>query len=105
MLARKQLSVRVDPQPLNKIYQRAIGGTTRVISFTGKTAMNGNIEAQVLDATDGTTVLVPWQTLIVAPTSTWSATLTVPQGGKYLGQLRDSGPSARACWHASPACR
>lgn len=75
----------------DRIVQRV--GTARAITFAGTFgAAPAFLDIRLL-AEDGTTVLQDWTaaTLDSAAGGSWSATLTVPQGGWYRWQARDQG--------------
>ena len=77
--------------PDRKIFQRTIGGATANITVTGTfTGSPAGIDARVVQHGTSTEV-VPWTIIAINnPTSPFSGTLTVPQGGWYDVQVRFS---------------
>lgn len=73
-----------------RIFQRGTTTATVPISGTWSTGTQA-IEARVIDATTSAQV-VAWTTVVASPTgSTWSGSLTVPQGGWYKIEVRRAG--------------
>lgn len=71
------------------VFQRASGGTSRSITFSG--TYNGSpagIEARVINA-DGT-ANTPWTRCNTTSVGVWNVTLTVAQGGELALEVRDT---------------
>lgn len=71
------------------VYQRASGGTSRNISFSG--TYNGapaGIEARVIDSAGAGAT--PWKRCNTPSAGVWNVTLTVPQGGELALEVRDT---------------
>jgi hypothetical protein len=71
------------------VFQRASGGTSRSISFSGTyTGSPAGIEARVIDATG--TGVTAWKRCATPSAGVWNVTLTVPQGGELALEVRDT---------------
>jgi len=84
------------------VYQRAVGTTSKTITFSG--AYNGSpagIEARICSG-QGTQVM-PWTRCATPSAGVWNVTFnTVPQGAGYYLEVRDTGTPAnitRSIWH------
>lgn len=73
------------------LWQRTKGQTTANVTIAGTyTGTPSAIEGKILKVSDNSTV-VDWATIVASPTGgAFSGTLTVPQGGPYYTQIRDS---------------
>lgn len=83
-------TVSLTDLPNQRLYQRS--GTSAVIPIAG--TYNGNgpaIQARVIADADGSEI-VPWATVVASPSGgSWSANLTIPQGGWYKVEVRRAG--------------
>lgn len=84
------------------VYQRAVGTTSKTLTFTG--TYNGSpagIEARICSG-QGTQVM-PWTRCTTPSAGNWTVTFTnVPQGGGYYLEVRDTAITtnlARSIWH------
>jgi hypothetical protein len=71
------------------VFQRASGGTSRSISFSGTyTGSPAGIEARVINAAG--TGVTSWTSCTTPSVGVWNVTLTVPQGGELALEVRDT---------------
>jgi hypothetical protein len=71
------------------VFQRASGGTSRSITFSGTYAGSpAGIEARVINA-DGSAA-TSWTRCITPSAGVWTVSLTVPQGGELALEVRDT---------------
>ena len=71
------------------VFQRASGGTSRSISFSGTyTGSPAGIEARVINAAG--TGVTSWTRCTTPSAGVWNVTLTVPQGSELTLEVRDT---------------
>lgn len=74
----------------HRIYQRTDGAANVLLSGSYSGTLPTSIEARVVAASDGSTVVQGWTALTDAEIAggTWSGVLSIPQGGMYRVQVR-----------------
>lgn len=71
------------------VFQRASGGTSRTISFSGTYAGSpAGIEARVINSSG--TGVTSWKRCATPSAGVWTVSLTVPQGGELALEVRDT---------------
>jgi hypothetical protein len=71
------------------VFQRASGGTSRTISFSGTYAGSpAGIEARVINSSG--TGVTSWTRCATPSAGVWTVSLTVPQGGELALEVRDT---------------
>jgi hypothetical protein len=77
-----------------KVFQRAVGGTSKTLTFTGTyTGSPAGIEARVINSTG--TQVVGWTRATTPTVGNWTVTLpNVPQGGQYALEVRHTNNTA-----------
>ena len=86
------VSIAVDDFADYQVVQRVPLGASQMVSVHGTLADSGMvaraIEARVVDFATGAVEIVPWTSIVDAPTSSFSGELEVPEGGWYRIAVR-----------------
>jgi len=86
------VSIAVDDFSEYQVVQRIPLGASQVVSVHGSLTDSGMwtsaIEARVVDFATGTTEIVPWTSIVSAPTGSFTGELEVPEGGWYRIAVR-----------------
>ena len=86
------VSVSVDDFSDYQVVQRIPLGASQVVSVHGTLTDSGmqtsRIEARVVDFATGLSAIVPWTSIVTAPTGSYSGKLEVPEGGWYRIAVR-----------------
>jgi hypothetical protein len=86
------VSIAVDDFSDYQVVQRIPLGASQLVSIHGTLTDSGmnasTIEARVVDYATSTTEIVPWTSIVNAPTGSFSGQLEVPEGGWYRIAVR-----------------
>ncbi len=86
------VNIAVDDFSEYQVVQRVPLGASQLVSVHGKLTDPGTrtraIEARVVDFATGMTEVVPWTSIVAAPTGNFSGQLEVPEGGWYRIAVR-----------------
>ena len=75
----------------HQVFQRDLGGTSRLIAFTGTYTGTPHVIQVRLVAFTGGAEVTPWTTIATGPGGgSFSGSLTVPQGGWYRTEVRST---------------